>query len=94
MINKTEILRNCLHDGLESTGCPFKWYCRGCQKWITFLFGGFDPCKEKWCKKSSCHNYGLPMEKDRTLTQILSQFHNVSIAEAIKLGKELGVPKE
>ena len=82
-----------LHDCLEVTGCPFKWYCHNCQRWITFSFGKFDPCIEKWCKKSQCHNYGKPMDRERTLTQILEQFYNVGIFNAIELGKKLGAMK-
>ena len=84
-----ENLKDCLHDCLKVTGCPFKWYCRACQKWITFSFGKFDPCVEKWCQKSQCHNFGKPMKKDRILTQILEQFYNVNIFNAIELGKKL-----
>lgn len=78
----------CLHS-LEVTGCPFQWYCHGCSQWITFSFGGRDPCEEKWCHLTQCHNYGKPMHKERVLTQILSQFYNTAIYEATELGKKL-----
>ena len=79
----------CLHEHLETTGCPFKYYCQSCQHWITFSFG-LDPCKEKLCKNDQCHNYGEKMNTTaRTLVQVFTQFHNASVAEAIELGQRL-----